>query len=284
MGLFGSVLSFGVSLGPVASQAQSSPTGHTEPHRASLVHLVSVTPTAHAGSARHVAVTAKVNGAEGGFTRALAKGGKSHVRYAKWGGGGISCVPFARQASGIELKGNAANWWDEADGVYARGNIPEPGSVLNFRANASMRLGHVAVVSSVVSSREIEIDHANWAGPGARSGGISRNMSVIDVSPDNDWTAVRVSLGRSGEYGSIYPTYGFIYDHNTPVPTHPTVTASIVPSSILNPPPRDLRPLSERVPAFTPPSSYDEVAEAPAGRGPDLSLPEQTDAPDRSFR
>jgi surface antigen len=124
----------------------------------------------------------------------------------------LQCVTFARAASGIELKGNAANWWDNASGVYARGQAPESGSVLNFRSTRGMRLGHVAVVTAVVSDREIEIDHANWAGPGASKGGVSRGMSVIDVSPDNSWTQVRVSLGGNGNYGSVYPTYGFIYD------------------------------------------------------------------------
>jgi surface antigen len=124
----------------------------------------------------------------------------------------LQCVPFARAASGIEIKGNAANWWDAASGVYARGQAPEPGSVLNFRSTRGMRLGHVAVVTNIVSDREIEIDHANWAGPGASKGGVSRGMSVIDVSPDNSWTQVRVSLGGEGKYGSVYPTYGFIYD------------------------------------------------------------------------
>lgn len=124
----------------------------------------------------------------------------------------LQCVPFARAASGIEIKGNAANWWDAAAGAYARGQAPEAGSVLNFRSTRGMRLGHVAVVTSVVNDREIEIDHANWAGPGASKGGVSRGMSVIDVSPDNSWTQVRVSLGGDGKYGSVYPTYGFIYD------------------------------------------------------------------------
>ena len=124
----------------------------------------------------------------------------------------LQCVPFARAASGIEIKGNAANWWDAAAGAYARGQAPEAGSVLNFRSTRGMRLGHVAVVTSVVNEREIEIDHANWAGPGASKGGVSRGMSVIDVSPDNSWTQVRVSLGGEGNYGSVYPTYGFIYD------------------------------------------------------------------------
>ena len=85
-------------------------------------------------------------------------------------------MPFARAASGIELKGNAANWWDAAAGVYERGSRPEAGSVLNFRANGRMRLGHVAVVTDVVGSREIEIDHANWAGPGVTKGGVSRGI------------------------------------------------------------------------------------------------------------
>ena len=144
----------------------------------------------------------------------LLKGGKARytVRTASRSFGGISCVPFARIASGIELKGNAANWWDAAAGVYARGQQPEGGSVLNFRATGGMRLGHVAVVTRVVNSREIEIDHANWWGPGASKGGVSRGVPVVDVSEHNDWSAVRVGLGHTGGFGSVYPTYGFIYD------------------------------------------------------------------------
>jgi hypothetical protein len=145
----------------------------------------------------------------------LLKGAKAHYsvrRTASRSYGGISCVPFARIASGIELKGNAANWWDAAAGVYARGQTPEGGSVLNFRATGGMRLGHVAVVTRVVNAREIEIDHANWWGPGASKGGVSRGIPVIDVSENNDWSEVRVGLGHTGQFGSVYPTYGFIYD------------------------------------------------------------------------
>ncbi len=142
--------------------------------------------------------------------------------------GGISCVPFARAASGIELKGNATNWWEAATGIYARGARPEQGSVLNFRATGRMRLGHVAVVAKVLNTREIEIDHANWAGPGASKGGVSRGIPVVDVSANNDWSEVRVGLGHSGTFGSVYPTYGFIYDRpdrgmmvaNTLAPAH----------------------------------------------------------------
>ena len=171
-------------------------------------------------------------------------------------GGGIQCVTFARADSGIELSGNASSWWYNAAGVYQRGARPEAGAVLNFRANGSMRLGHVAVVNQVMNSRTIEIDHANWGGPGAVRGGISRDISVVDVSPGNDWSAVRVALGHSGEYGSIYPTYGFIYNR----PDAGTMVAAndhAAPAPALNPAPRDLRAAAAEAPA------YDEVAEAP---------------------
>lgn len=171
------------------------------------------------------------------------KSGKARMYAGRYsGGGGLQCVPFARAASGIELKGNAVNWWDAAAGVYERGSHPEPGSVLNFRANGSMRLGHVAVVRQVVNSREIEIDHANWAWSG--KGNVSRGVTVIDVSERNDWSAVRVALGHNGDFGSVYSTYGFIYDR----PDSGTMVAA-GPRPSLGAPSRDLR------------GGYDEVAE-----------------------
>jgi len=171
-------------------------------------------------------------------------------------GGGISCVPFARSDSGIVVAGNAWQWWDHAAGIYARGHVPEPGSVLAFRANPRMRLGHVAVVSRIINRREVEIDQANWWGPGAH-GGVSRNVPVVDVSEANDWSAVRVGLGRSGDFGSVYPTYGFIYDRpdNGVMLTAENAPA---PQPLLNPAPRDLRPAAER-----PWQTYEQVAEAP---------------------
>jgi surface antigen len=159
------------------------------------------------GSKTLPVVNATLHGSRGLSKQVLLKGGK-----ARYAGSSLQCVPFARSASGIQIKGNAANWWDAANGVYARGQAPEAGSVLNFRATGAMRLGHVAVVKAVLNSREIEIDHANWAGPGASKGGVSRAISVMDVSANNDWSSVRVGLGHSGNFGSVYPTYGFIYD------------------------------------------------------------------------
>ncbi|EHM03039.1 CHAP domain protein [Acetobacteraceae bacterium AT-5844] len=125
----------------------------------------------------------------------------------------ISCVPYARSITGMDISGNAHTWWANAAGTYARGQRPERGSVLTFRSSGGMRLGHVAVVSRVVSAREVLIDHANWEGPGIRKGSIMRGVSVVDVSDRNDWTAVRVQVGRSDDsYGRVYPTYGFIYN------------------------------------------------------------------------
>ena len=171
---------------------------------------------------------------------------------------GISCVPYARQVSGIQVAGNAWQWWDNAEGLYARGDMPEAGSVLNFRANGRMRLGHVAVVQRVVNAREVIVDHANWPSGGGR-GGVSHDVAVVDVSEANNWSAVRVELGRGGEFGSIYPTYGFIYNR----PDTGMITASLMrpaPLAAMNRVPADLRPAAER-----PWHTIEEVAEAPAG-------------------
>lgn len=128
---------------------------------------------------------------------------------------GISCVPYARQVTGMDISGNGRDWWHNAAGRYARGQRPERGSVLSFPASGGMRMGHVAVVSRVVDARVIEIDHANWGGPGIRRGSIMRGVRVMDVSDANDWTRVRVQVGHNAaSFGRVYPTHGFI--HNRP--------------------------------------------------------------------
>lgn len=131
------------------------------------------------------------------------------------GGGGISCVPYARSITGMQISGNGGEWWNNSAGRYARGQRPQIGSVLSFRSSGGMRLGHVAVVSRIVQPRVLEIDHANWGGPGIRRGTVMRNVRVIDVSDDNTWTRVRVQVGWTSEnFGREYPTDGFI--HNRP--------------------------------------------------------------------
>src|SRR6201999_1249484 len=107
-------------------------------------------------------------------------------------GGYTNCVAFAREETGIDLSGNASAWWGHAAGLYERGSRPEVGAIMSFEANGRMPSGHVAVVAAIINSRQIEIDHANWSG----RGGVSRGVPVVDVSPGNDWTAVRVGLGQ----------------------------------------------------------------------------------------
>jgi surface antigen len=203
-------------------------------------------------------------------------------RHFAWRGA-VQCVTFARSATGVELTGNAVNWWGEAKDSYARGNVPEPNAILSFRASGRMRLGHVAVVSEIINSREIDVDHAHWAG-----GGISRRVSVIDVSPSNDWTAVRVSIGHGGTYGSIYPTNGFIYDR-APGTTAPTakVLPVAAPLPDINPPPHDWRAPAELRGRPGPKPTDEEVAEMPAGGRLDVNLRVfglNLDAPIRSLR
>jgi len=185
----------------------------------------------------------------------------------------IQCVAFAKQDAGIELSGNARDWWFNAAGIYARGHRPETGSVLSFSANNRMPLGHVAVVAGVQDSRTITIDQSHW-----NSRGITRDIQVKDVSEDNDWSAVRVQLAHDGAFGSIYPTHGFIYAR--PDQGAIVEASSRAPMPVLDQAPADLRRHNrhERVQM--------EVAEAPTvTRGLDLSLNGiASDAPDRDFR
>ncbi|MCX8132932.1 MAG: CHAP domain-containing protein [Roseococcus sp.] len=147
-----------------------------------------------------------------------ARPGQAQTRSRPGQPAAISCVPYARAVTGMEISGNGRDWWHNAAGRYARGRRPEIGSVLAFPASGGMRAGHVAVVSRIHHNRLIEIDHANWGGPGIRRGQVMRGVQVIDVSEDNSWTRVRVQVGWSAEnFGREYPTYGFI--HNRPATT-----------------------------------------------------------------
>lgn len=130
----------------------------------------------------------------------------------------LQCVPYARQISGIDLQGDAWRWWAAAQGVYDRGNSPQVGGVLVFKQTPHMRHGHVAVVRRVISRREIRIDHANWGtGRTTGRGQVSLDVAVIDVSPHNDWSQVRVWHEPSDSYGArINPAYGFIYSKSRP--------------------------------------------------------------------
>ncbi len=124
----------------------------------------------------------------------------------------LQCAPFARLVSGIQLFGRAADWWEQAKGLYARGVAPQKGAVLSFKSTGAMRAGHVAVVSEVVSNRVIKITHANWSVINGRRGQVEQDVEAVDVSAANDWSEVRVWYAPIGKVGNrAYPTNGFIY-------------------------------------------------------------------------
>jgi len=119
----------------------------------------------------------------------------------------IECVAYARGVSGIEIRGDAWTWWDQAKGRYRRGAAPAPGAVMVFkRYNGSP--GHVAVVTRVVGERLIVVDHADWLNDGR----IHKDIPVADVSERGDWSAVRVWYIPGRQWGvRAYQTYGFVY-------------------------------------------------------------------------
>ena len=80
--------------------------------------------------------------------------------------------------------------------------------MLAFQPTRAMRIGHVAVVAAVLDSRHILLNHANWSGHGQ----IERGALAEDVSPNGDWSNVRVWYAPQHSLGlRTNPTYGFIY-------------------------------------------------------------------------
>ncbi len=119
-------------------------------------------------------------------------------------GARVWCVPFARNVSGINIRGNAHTWWGKAKGGFEQSHTPAIGAVMSFRSTPSMPLGHVAVVSEILSEDRILVDHANW-----HRDQISQGMAVIDVSDKGDWSAVRLE-SNPDSFGGVYPVNGFI--------------------------------------------------------------------------
>jgi hypothetical protein len=86
-----------------------------------------------------------------------------------------------------------------------------------------MPIGHVAVVAEIVDSRHVYLNHANWSGPGR----IERRALAEDVSPDGDWSEVRVWYAPQHSLGvRENPTFGFIYNEapDDAAPAAPTQT------------------------------------------------------------
>lgn len=137
----------------------------------------------------------------------------------------IQCVQYAREVSGINLKGDAWQWWNAAGGVYDRGRAPADGAVLVFNRQGSMRYGHVSVVTRVISNRLVLVDHANWApARTAGRGAVTTAVPVLDVSAKNDWSQVRVWYHPNNDFGSrVYRTNGYVYQPRDPHAGRPKI-------------------------------------------------------------
>lgn len=124
----------------------------------------------------------------------------------------LSCVPYARDLSQINIRGDAWTWWDGARAAsYERGPTPEPGAVLVLKRQGKS-LGHLAVVTRVIDGRTVLASHANWL----NGGRIYENTPVRDVSRAGDWSAVRVWYPPGNVWGrSVYAAYGFVYGPKT---------------------------------------------------------------------
>lgn len=123
----------------------------------------------------------------------------------------LECVPYARRLSRIDLHGDAWTWWSAARGRYKRGHAPEKGAVLVLKRQGHS-LGHLAVVTRIVSDRVILADHANWLNRGR----VYQSTPIRDVSRRGDWSAVRVWYPPGNRWGaSAYAAYGFIYGPRT---------------------------------------------------------------------
>ena len=138
----------------------------------------------------------------------VSGGGSSHLP------GYLQCVPYARAVSGIQIYGDAHTWWKQAEGHYARGFTPKVGAVMAFHPHGKMVLGHVATVSRILNGRMVMLRHANWSPINGQRGQIEKDVMALDVSPNNDWSAVRVWFDPIQALGSTaWPVDGFIYNH-----------------------------------------------------------------------
>ncbi len=119
----------------------------------------------------------------------------------------LFCVEYARARSGLAVFGDAKFWWARAKNLYARAAKPMENAVIVFSGSKRLKSGHVAVVTDIVSKREIRVDQANWQNHGE----IDHATPVLDVSARNDWSQVRVWDMRSNGFGAhVYAISGFI--------------------------------------------------------------------------
>ena len=119
----------------------------------------------------------------------------------------LYCVEYARLRSRLAVFGDAKLWWARAQNLYEEFAEPAVDTVMVFSGSKRIRKGHVAVVTKIVSPREVIVDHANWQNHGE----IDHNTPVLDVSPKNNWSQVRVWDINSRQWGArVYKLSGFI--------------------------------------------------------------------------
>lgn len=120
----------------------------------------------------------------------------------------LQCVPYARKLSNIQIRGNAWTWWGQAEGRYPRSGQPDTGAVMVLKKKNAGNLGHVAYVEEIIDNRTLVVSHANWLNQGR----LHNDTPVIDVSENNDWSAVRFWNTEGGHFGgNTYHPYGFIH-------------------------------------------------------------------------
>ena len=171
----------------------------------------------------------------------------------------LQCVPYAREMSGIQLRGNAHTWWNKSIGHYQRGSKPKVGSIMVLSKTSRLRFGHLAVVKRIIDSRNIEVAHSNWGGDKYTRSYIYRRMPVVDTSPNNDWSQARFWNYPSSSYGSVYAVSGFIYPNPDTKPSLVSTLAPQHPNKVI------IRKTNAPIPRMKPASSL-RAAPKPAPR------------------
>lgn len=137
----------------------------------------------------------------------------------------LQCVPFARERSGVAIRGNANTWWNQAAGEFVRVKAPAIGSVVVMKTTR----GHVAVVTKIVDSRTVIIDHANWLS----NGQIYLDQPMMDVSANNDWSKVVIWHPTLGQFGKrALGVSGFIVNASAHGNSRVYASLADVPSSM----------------------------------------------------
>jgi CHAP domain len=137
---------------------------------------------------------------------ACGSGGEARMGDYVGGNTPVECAPFARALTGVQLRGDSEDWWQQAAGRYQRTASPAVGSILVLRRSGRLPDGHVAVVTRLLSGRQVLVTQANWV-----HHRVTEDQPVIDVSPGNDWTVVRLWWPPSGQMGiTDYAVVGFI--------------------------------------------------------------------------